>query len=174
MASGTVFMFCASKLILDGTNGVGSRFHDLHTRSCFHLYGGRRVVFSCFALRDSFSAFRRASGPVFLFCAPKLIFGGTEGVVFRFHVVRSRTHFWRFRGCWGLFSCFVSPYSFSAVLRELGPVFLFCAPGHVFAVQRATGPVFMFYAPRLIFGCSEGVRSRFNVLCIRPLAVPWA
>jgi hypothetical protein len=79
-----------------------------------------------FARLYSFSAVMRASGPVFMFCAPGLVFGGNEVVVSRFHVLRVRTHF-------------------SAVPRASGPVFMFCAPG-------------------LIFGGTEGVGSRFHVL----------
>jgi hypothetical protein len=39
----------------------------------------RQAPFSCFARPESFSAVLRASGPVFMFCAPRLIFDGTEG-----------------------------------------------------------------------------------------------
>jgi hypothetical protein len=108
-------MFCAPGRVFDGAEGVGSRFHVLrsHThfrgyRGCrvpfsylrsrnhFRRYRGRRVRFSCFALRDSFSAVQRASGPVFMFCAPRLVFGGTEG---------RRVSF----------SCFALPNTFSEV-----------------------------------------------------------
>jgi hypothetical protein len=51
------------------------------------------VPFSCFARPYSFSAVPRASGPVIMFCPPGLIFGGTECVESRFHVLRSRTRF---------------------------------------------------------------------------------
>jgi hypothetical protein len=118
----------------------------LHARTRFRRYRGRWVPFSCFALPDSFSAVLRALGLVFLFCALRLIFGSSEGVESRFQVLRSHTHFRRYRGRWVPFSCFALPDSFSAVLRALGPVFLFCAL-------------------RLIFGSSEGVESRFQVLC---------
>jgi hypothetical protein len=47
-----------------------------------------------------------------MFCTPKLIFGSTEGIVSRFHVLRSLT---RFR-----------------LWRALGPVFMSCAPELVF------------------------------------------
>jgi hypothetical protein len=110
-------MFCAPELFLGDKEGVGSRFHVLRSRTRFRLYRGRQVPFSCFALPDSFSAVAMVSDPVFMFCAPGLIFGGTQsvgsgfhfcapGLIFvgaecvgsRFQVLRSRTHFWRFRG----------------------------------------------------------------------------
>jgi hypothetical protein len=37
-------------------------------------------------------------GPVFMFCASGLIFGGNEAVGSHFHVLRARTRFWRYRG----------------------------------------------------------------------------
>jgi hypothetical protein len=163
-ASGPVFMLCAPGLIFGGTDGVWSRFHVLRSRTRFRRYRGRRVPFSFFALPDMYSAVRKASGPVFMFCAPGLVFGVFEGVrsvfmfcapgqVFggvedvgsRFHVLRTRTHFRRFRGRRVPFSCFASTYSFSAVPRALGPVFMFCAPG-------------------IVFGGAEGVGSCFHVL----------
>jgi hypothetical protein len=147
----------------------------------------RRVPFSRFARPDSFSAVPRASGHVFMFCAPGLVFGGTEGVGSRFHVFRSRTHFRRFRGRRVPFSCFPRPDSFSAVPMVSGPVFMFCAPGLIFggsegvgscfnvlrapdsfsAVPRASGPVFMFCAPRLIFGGTEFILYCFHILRAR-------
>jgi hypothetical protein len=144
-ASGPAFMFCAAKLVFGGAEGVGSRFHVMRARTHFRRYQGCRVPFSCFALRDSFSAVRRASGPVFIFCALGLVFGGSEGAGSRFHVLRARTHFRRYRRRPLPFSCFALPDSFSAV-------------------RRASGPIFMFCAPRLVFGSSEGVGSRFHVL----------
>jgi hypothetical protein len=147
-ASVPVFMFCAPGLHFGGTDGVGSCFHMLCSRTLFRRCRGRQVLFSCFALPDSFSAVSRASGPVLMFCAPELFFGCTEGVGSPFHVLRSRTRFLRYRRRRVPFSFFALPDSFSAVLRVSGPVLMFCAPG-------------------LIFGCNEGVGSRFNVLCSR-------
>jgi hypothetical protein len=149
-ASGRVFMFCAPGLVIVGTEGVRSSFHVLRARTHFRRYRGRRVPFSCFAFLDSFSAIMRASGPFFMFCAPGLIFGGTECVGSRFHVLLSRTHFWRYRGRRVPFSCFTRPDSFSAI-------------------PRATGPVFIFYAPGLVFGGTKGVWSHFLVLRSRTL-----
>jgi hypothetical protein len=74
-----------------------SRFHVLRALTYFRRYLGRRVSFSCFASPDSFSAVPRASSAVFMFCVPVLIFGGTKGVGSRFHVLRSRTRFRRYR-----------------------------------------------------------------------------
>jgi hypothetical protein len=126
--SGLVFMFCVPRLILCGTEGVRSRFHVLRARISFRRYRGRLVSFSCFALPDSFSAVPSASGLVFTFCAPELVFDGTEGVGSRFQVLCARTHFRRYRGRRVPFSCFACPDYFSAVPRASGPVFTFCAP----------------------------------------------
>jgi hypothetical protein len=163
-ASGVVFKFSAPRLIFGDTEGVGSRFHFLssrsHFRRCrvrrvhihvlrsrtrFQRYRGCRVPLSCFARPNSFSAVPRASDPVFMFSAPEHVFGGTEGVVSRFHVLRSRNLFRRCRVRRVLFSCFELPDSFSAV-------------------PRASGPVFMICAPRLIFGGTEGAVSQFHAL----------
>jgi hypothetical protein len=65
-------------------------------------------------------------------CTPELSFGGTEGVKSLFHVLRSRTHFRRYRRRQVPFSRFAFPNSFSAVARTSGTFFMFCAPGLVF------------------------------------------
>jgi hypothetical protein len=110
IASGLDFMFCAPGLVFGGIEGVGSRlyvfapglvfggavgvssrFHVFRSRTCFRRYRGRQVPFPCFALPNSLSAVPWASGPVFIFCAPELVFDGTEGVKSRFHVFCSRT-----------------------------------------------------------------------------------
>jgi hypothetical protein len=145
-ASGPVLMYCAHELVFDGTEGVGSRYHVLRSQTHFQRYRGRRLSFSYFALLNSFSAAPRASAPIFMFCAPGLFFDGTEGVGSRFHVLRARTHFRRYRGRRAPFSCFSRPNSFSMV-------------------SRASCPVFMFFAPELIFCVFEVVGSRFLVLC---------
>jgi hypothetical protein len=147
-ASGPVSLFCEPRLIFGGTDGVGSRFHVLRARTHFRRYRGRRVPLSCFALPDSYSAVPRASGPVFIFCAPGLIFGGTEGVGSRINVLRFLTHFRRYRGHRVPFSYFALPDSFSAVLK-------------------ASGAIFMFFAPRFIFGGVGGVGSHFLFLLAR-------
>jgi hypothetical protein len=139
-------MFYAPGIIFGGIEGVGSRFHTLRTPTHFRRYRGHRVPFSCFVLPDSFSTVPSVSGPIFMFCAAGLIFGRTEGVRSRFHVFRSLTVFWRCRGSRVPFSFFALPYTFSAV-------------------PRASGPVFMFCTLRLIVGRTEGVGSYFHVLC---------
>jgi hypothetical protein len=146
-------MFCAPKLVFDGTEGVGFLLHVLRSRTNFRRNQGRRVPFSCFARPNSFSVISRASGPVFMFCAPGLNFGSTVGVGSRLHVLRSWTHFRRYRGHRVPFSCFALPDSFSPVPSASGPVFMYCAPG-------------------LIFGGTEGVGSRFR-RC-RVLRVPFS
>jgi hypothetical protein len=202
-ASGPVFMLCAPGLVLGGTEGVGSSFHVLHSQTHFRRYRGRRAPLSCFALPDSFSVVPRASGPIFIFCAPRLVLGGSEGFRSRFHILRIQTRFRRYRGRRVPFSCFAIPDSFGAVPSASGPDFMECAPGldfggtegacfhfHVLRSQnrlgwyrgrqvpfswfalldlissepRASGPVFMFCAPGLIFGRTEGVGSHFHVL----------
>jgi hypothetical protein len=145
-----VFMFCAPELVFCGTEGVGSRFHVLRARTHFRWHRGRRVPFSCFALPFSFSAVPTASGPILMFCAPGLVFGGTEGIGFHFHILRSRNHCSSVRRASGSFSCFALPDSFSAVPKASGPFFMFCALG-------------------LIFNCTRGVGSRFHVLLSRTL-----
>jgi hypothetical protein len=130
-ALGPVFMFCAPELNFGGTEGIWSCCHGLRFRTRFRRYRGRRVPFSCFARPNSFSTVPRASSPVFMYSAPGLVFGGTESVGSQFHVLRSQTHFRRYRGRRVPCSCFARPDSFSVVLRESGPVFMFCATGHV-------------------------------------------
>jgi hypothetical protein len=88
-ASGLVFACCVPGLIFGGTEGDGSRFEVLRARTYFRQCRGRRVPFSCFALPNTFSMVRRASGPVFIFCAPGLIFSGNKCVGSRFQVLRS-------------------------------------------------------------------------------------
>jgi hypothetical protein len=141
-------MFCAPGLIFGDTDYVESRFHVLRYRTRFRRFRGRRVPFSCFASPDSFSAVLRASGLVFTFCAPGLVFDGAECVGSRFLVLRSRTRFWGYRGRWVPFSHFALPELLSAV-------------------PRASGPVFMLCATRLDFGGAECIVSRCHVLRAR-------
>jgi hypothetical protein len=144
-ASGPVFMFCDPGLVLVGTEVVGSNFNVLRFYTHFRLYQGCLVPFACFALLESFFTVRRSSSPIFMFCAPKLVLGGTEGAESSFHVLRSRTHFRRYWGRRVSFSCFALPNSFSTV-------------------PRTSGLVFIFRAPELIRGGTEDVESRFHVL----------
>jgi hypothetical protein len=91
-------MFCSLGHVFGGAEVVGSRFHVLRSRTRFGRYQGRRVPFSCLALPDSFLTVPRASGPVFMFLALGLIYGGNDGVGSRFHVLRSRARFRLYRG----------------------------------------------------------------------------
>jgi hypothetical protein len=162
-------MFCASDLVFGGTEGVRTSLHVLRSRIRFRRYRGRRDQSSCFALSFLFSAVPSTPSLVFMFCAPRLILGdtegvrssfhfcapgpilgGTEGAMSSFHILRSRTHFQLYRGRRVQFSCFTLPNSFPAVPRALSSVFMFCALG-------------------LVFGGTEGVGSSFHVLCSRTL-----
>jgi hypothetical protein len=96
--SGLVFMFCSPGLVFDGTEGIGSLFHVLRSRTRFRRYRVRKVPLCYLPLPDSFSAVPTALGPVFMFCAPQLIFGGTERVGSHFHVLSVRTRFRQYRG----------------------------------------------------------------------------
>jgi hypothetical protein len=145
MASGPVFIFCASELVFEGIEGVGSCFHILRSHTHFVPYRGRRVPFTCFAFPDFFSAVPRASNSFFIFFASERVFGGTEGVGSRFHVLRSKTWLGLYRGRRVPFSCFVLPDSLSTV-------------------PRACGPIFMFYALGIVWGRTKGGESRFKVL----------
>jgi hypothetical protein len=136
----------------------------LRSQTHFRLYRGRRVLFSCFALPDSFSMVPRTSGLVCIFCTPELVFDGFEGVGSHLHVLHSRIHFGRYRGRQVTVSYFVLPNPFWAVPRASGPVFMFCTTRLVFTVPRAPSPVFKFCAPRLIFDGTEDVGSRLHVL----------
>jgi hypothetical protein len=183
-ASGPVFMFYARGLIFSGTEGVGSCFPVLRSQSRFRRYRGRRVPFSYLTLLNSFSRVPRASGLIFMFCAPGLTFGGTVGVGSGFHVLRTRTRFRRYRRRRVPFSCFAAPGTFSAVRKASGPVFKFCAPGFVFDGFEGVGSrvlilrsrtrfwrycgrrlqISCFGGHELIFGGTDGVGSRFHVL----------
>jgi hypothetical protein len=143
--SGLVFIFCALGLNFGGTEGIVSRFYVLCSRTHFRRYRERRVPFSCFvhsrtpfgwyrvrritissvALQDLFWALLRAPCPVFMFCALVLIFDCTESVGYHFLVLRSWTHFRRYRGRRVPFSYFALLNSFSPVPRASGLVFIF-------------------------------------------------
>jgi hypothetical protein len=180
-ASGPILMSCAPGLIFGRTDGVWSHIHVLRTRTRFWQYRVRRVPFSCFMCPDSFSAVPRASGPVFIFCVPGFVFGGIEGVGSRFHVLRSRTCFWRYRGCRVSFSCFSlrtrfqryrgRPSCFHVLrsrthfrrFRELRvPFSCLARPDSFSMVPRTLGPIFVFSAPGVIFNGPEGDGSRFH------------
>jgi hypothetical protein len=119
-----------------------------------------------------------------MFCVPVLVFGGTEGVGSRFHVLHPCIYFRRFRGCRVSFSRFASLYSFSTVARASSPVFKFCYPGHIFAGMDGVASLFhvlhfrthfhlfrgcrvpfsCFASPHIVFCGTDGGRSRFRVL----------
>jgi hypothetical protein len=143
--------FAVPKLVFDDRGGVGSRFHILRSMKHFRRYRGRQVQFSCFALPNSFSAVPCVSGPFFIFSAPGLIFGGIAGVESRFHGLRSKTRFHRYRGPRIPYSCFPLPNSFSAVEGASGTVFMFCAVGHVFGGTEGVGSCFHVLRSRTRF-----------------------
>jgi hypothetical protein len=123
-ASGPVFVVCTPGIVSGGTEGVGSRFLVLGSRTHFSWYRESQVTFSCFDLTDSFSAVWMVSGHVFMFCAPELFFDGAEGSRSRFHVLCSRARFRRYGGHRVTFLCFDLTDSFSAVRRVSDPVSL--------------------------------------------------
>jgi hypothetical protein len=143
---GSVFMFCDLELILGDTEGVGSLFNVSCSQTPFGRYRGSKVLFLCFANSDSFLTVPSVSGPVFMFCAPGLVFYGTEGIRSRFHVLCFRTRFRRYLERRVPFSCFVLPKYFSPVSRASTLVYMFCAFGFV-------------------LDGTEGVESSFHVLC---------
>jgi hypothetical protein len=163
-ASGAVFRFCARGFCFGGTEGDRFCFTVLRSRTRFRRYRGHQVTSSCFSLPDPFSLVPSSSGPIFMFCATVIIFGGNEGVRSHFLVLRSQNRFQLYRGRRVPFSCFVLLEPFSAITRASGLVFMFCAPRPVFGGTEASGPVIMFCAPRLIFGGIEGVGCGFHVL----------
>jgi hypothetical protein len=140
-------MFRAPGPVFAGTVGVVTRFEVLCSRTRFRRYRRRRAPLSCSALPDSFSALPRVSGPVFSFLRDRTLFGDSEDVGSRFHVLRSRTRFRRYRRRREQFSCFALPDPFSAVPTSSGPVYMFCGLG-------------------LIFGGSEGVVSHFHIFTL--------
>jgi hypothetical protein len=86
-----------------------------------------------------------------MFCAPGPVFGGIEGVGSRFHVLRSRTHFRRYRRRRVPFSYFALRDPFLAVPRAWGPVFMFCAHRPVFGDAKCVGSCFHILHTRTHF-----------------------
>jgi hypothetical protein len=165
-ASRPVFKFCTSGHVFGDSEGVGSRFHALRSRTRFRRYRGHRILFSCFAHPHSFSTVSWASDPVIMFCAPGHVFGGADGVRSRFHVLRSRTHFRLYRGRRVSFLCFARPNSFSVVPTASTPFFMFCAHGHVFDGAEVTGSRFHVLLSRTHFRRYRGRRITFS--CFAP------
>jgi hypothetical protein len=105
------------------------------------------------------------SGLVFIFCALGLNFGGTEGIVSRFYVLCSRTHFRRYRERRVPFSCFAPLDSFTTVHSAPILVFMFSAlPDPFWVVLSSSDHDFICCAPRLVLGATKGAVSRFHVL----------
>jgi hypothetical protein len=121
-APGPVFMFYSLGLILVDTVGAESRFQVLRFHTRLGLYRGRQIPFSSFALQNSFLTITRASGHIFMYCAPKLFFSGTECVRSYFNVCTSEL--------------------ILGVLRAPGPVFMFCAPELIFHGTEGVGTRF--------------------------------
>jgi hypothetical protein len=163
-ASGSVFMFCAPGPVFGGTGGVRHRFHILRSRSRFRRYQRHWVPFSCFSLSDPFSTVPTASCAVFMVCAPRLNFGGTEGVGFRVHVLRSRNRFRRYRGIGSCYHFLRSRTHFQRYRGRRVRFSFFALPDPFFVVPTASVPVLLFCAPEPILGGTDGVGSRFHVL----------
>jgi len=188
-ASGPVFTFCAlgHDWTVPTASGPFSRFALPDTFSAVPRASG--PVFT-FCAPGSFSEVQRASGTAFMFCAPGLVFGSTERVGPRFHVLRSRTRFWRFGTRRAPFTHLALPDTFSAVPSASSPVFTFAPRLHVLryqtrfrryrarrppfsryalpdpfsAVPSMSGPIFMFFAPGHIFVGTGRVEPHFHVL----------
>jgi hypothetical protein len=143
-------------------------------------------VFSCFALPNSFWEIPRPSWLVSKFCAPGHVFGDSGAVRSCFHVLHSLTHFLRYRGRRGSFSClrsralfgryrgrrvpilfFAVPDSFKAVPRASGAIFKFCAPGHVFCGTVGIEVCFQVLRSGTFFCCTNGVGYHFQVFLTR-------
>jgi hypothetical protein len=148
MALGPIFIFCALGLVFGGTEVDGSRFHALRARTFLRRYRGRRFTFSSFARPNSFSSVPRTSGPIFIFCAPGLVFGGAECVGCHFHVSCSRNHFRRCR------------------VRS-GPVFMFCAPRLVLGGAECVWSRFHVLRDRTNFRLYQGRQVPFACF-VRP------
>jgi hypothetical protein len=152
-------MFCSPKLVSSGTEGTWSNFNVLQSRTRFRRY---RVRFSCFALLESFWAILRASGLVLLFCAPGPVLGVTEASRSSVHILRSCTHFRRYRWRRVLFSYFVLPILISAVPRALVSVFMFFALGTVLGGTDGAESRFYVFRTRTHFRCWWGRRVPFS------------
>jgi hypothetical protein len=137
-------MFCAPGLVFGDTEGVPSHFHVFRSQTCFRRSRGRRVSFSCFALRDMFSAVPRASGPVFMFCASGQVFGDTEGLGSRFDVLDADL--------------------FSAEPKASAPIFMFCVPGLISRGTEGVGSRFQVLISQTHFHRYRGRRVPFSCL----------
>jgi hypothetical protein len=159
-------MFCASGLVFDGVEDVGSRFHVLRARNHFRRYRGCRVPFSCFASPYSFPSVPRTSHLISMFSSLGHVFGGTVGVRSLFHVLYSRTRLRRYRGRRVPSSCFAFLDSFSAVSRASGPVFMFCALGLIFGSTEVVGSLFHVMRYRIHFRPYRGRQVPFSCFAL--------
>jgi hypothetical protein len=179
-ASGPIFMFCALGPIFGCTERAGSNFHDLLSLTRFRWYPAPCVQFSCFALSDLFSAVPSAPGPVFMFCAPRPVFGVTPSIGSSFHVTLSRTRFRLYRARRVQFSGSALSDLFSTLSWTPGLGFMLCAPGPIFGFTErigssfalpnpfsavpSVGSSFMVLRTGPVFGGTEGTESSFNIL----------
>jgi hypothetical protein len=157
-------MFFAPGLIFGGTEGFGPRFHVMRARNRFRWFRGRRVSFSCFARPDSFSAVPRASCPFFMFCAPGLVFDGTESVGPFIHVLRSRNRFQRYRGRQVSFSRFARPGLVFDGTGGVGSYFLILRARTRFRRYRGCRVPFSPFALHHSFSAVPGRRVPFSCL----------
>jgi hypothetical protein len=86
-----------------------------------------------------------------MFCAPKLVFSGSEGVRCIFHVLRSQIHVRGYRERRVPFSYLAHPDSLSAVPKVSGSVFIFRAPEHIFGGTVGVRSFFHVFRPRTRF-----------------------
>jgi hypothetical protein len=159
-------MFSAPGLVFGGTEGAGSHFHVLRAWTSFRRYGGHQVPFSSSALLGTFSAIQRASGLDFIFCAPELIFDGTEGVNSRFHVLRARTHFRCYRGRRVRFHILRSLTHFRRYRGRRVPFSCFVRSDLFSTIPRASAPFVMFLCSRTYFRWSGGCRVPFSYFAL--------
>jgi hypothetical protein len=109
-----------------------------------------------------------------MFCASGLVFGGTEGVPSRlhvfggtlFHVLRSRTRFWRYRGVGSRFHILRSRTHFQRYRGSRVPFSYFAHPDSFSAIPRALGPVFIFLRSRTRFRRYRGHRVSFSCFAL--------
>jgi hypothetical protein len=101
-----------------------------------------------------------------MYCRSGLVFGGTEGVGSRFHVLRARTPFRRYRGRRLPFSCFARLNSFLAVPCESDPVLMFCALVLVFSCTVGVGSHFHVWRSRTHFRRNRGRRFPFSCFAL--------
>jgi hypothetical protein len=173
-APGLIFMFCNIRPVFDGTEGVGSSFYPLCSRTHFRRYQGRQVHFSSFAHPIPFLMIPRASGQVFIFCTLGPVFDGTVDVRSRFHVLRFLTHYNPYRGRQVWFSYFALLDPFLLVPRVSGLIFIFCSKRIVFGGTEGVGFNFhvlrfrrrfrRYRGRRVLFSCTEVVGPSFHVL----------